>query len=154
MITWDEFWSLISTLDGRAEQDRCARLSEALARRPVHEITGFGERLAEALYRLDREEFGLLPVTGMGSPDDPFPQSADVFLYSRCAVVAAGRHAYDSVADHPLRFAPFTAPELDGEWLLYVAPRAHQQTTGRAWDQRTRFCFESYSNRDGWPRHR
>jgi hypothetical protein len=82
-MTWKEFWQLIELLDGRADQRRCAELAGVLAQRPVPEITSFGERLAEALYRLDQERFGLVPVAGLSTEDDPFPQSGDVFLYSR-----------------------------------------------------------------------
>ncbi|SEM70101.1 Protein of unknown function [Streptacidiphilus jiangxiensis] len=110
--------------------------------------------MAEALHRLDQEKFGLLPVTNMGTADDPFPQSGDHFLYSRCAAVAAGREVYESVFGDPALFLPFTAPTLQGEWLLYVADQAYERATGEEWDRVTRYDFESYSNRDGWPKRR
>lgn len=149
-MTWREFWTLIDVLDGRADDDRCTRLAEVLAQRSPVGITGFGERLAEALHRLDQRQFGLLPVAGMGRPDDPFPQSGDHFLYARCAVVAAGREVYESVFEDPARFSPFTAPTAQGESLLYVAPQAYERVTGEEWHRATRYSFESYANRDGW----
>ena len=152
VMTWDDFWKLIATLGGRADYDSCTRLTNVLALREVQEITGFGERMAESLYRLDQERFGRLPVANMGSPDAPFPQSGDHFLYARCAVVAAGRDVYEGVFADPSGFGPFTAPALAGEWLLYVAQNAFEVVTGEEWDRRTQYSFESYSNRDGWPR--
>jgi hypothetical protein len=145
-MTWEDFWQLIALLDGHADQRRCADLAGVLAQRPAPEITGFAERLAEALYRLDQERFGLLPVAGLSTEDDPFPQSGDVFLYSRCAVVAAGRKVYEGMFfGDPARFSAFTAPALDGEWLLYVAQQAYEQVTGEEWDRVTRFTSDAYA---------
>lgn len=85
-----------------------------------------------------------------GSSDgSSFPQSDDGFLYSRAAVVAVGREAYESVFGHPERFAPFTARR--GEELLYVHEAAFEQVTGLEWDRPTRYDYESCSNKDGWP---
>ncbi|MFI6944313.1 DUF4240 domain-containing protein [Streptomyces sp. NPDC050418] len=152
MMTWADFWSLIDTLGGKADEPACARLVADLSRRPVPEIEGFAERLAEALYRLDQEKFGTLPVADLTLPDGaPFPQSADVFLYTRCAVVAAGRSVWESVFFDVDRFAPYTASEYDGESLLYVPDQAYELATGREWQRQTRYCYESYSNPDGWP---
>ncbi|MER5352639.1 DUF4240 domain-containing protein [Kitasatospora sp. NPDC002551] len=157
VMTWERFWQLIEVLGGEAGietcqgfEDACGHLTEVLSREPVSQIIGFGERLAEALYRLDQADFGTLPVLGMELADgSPFPQSDDSFLYSRAAVVAAGRQAYESVFGHPERFAPFTA--LHCEELLYVHEEAFEQVTGTEWDRLTRYVYESCSNTDGWP---
>ncbi|MFK0014893.1 DUF4240 domain-containing protein [Streptomyces sp. NPDC091027] len=151
-MTWADFWSLIATLNGVATQESCQRLAKELSRRPVPDIIGFAERHAEALYRLDQEKFGTIPVMDLTQRDgSPFPQSSDVFLYTRCAVVAAGRTVWESVFSDADKFAPYTSAEHDGEWLLYVPDRAYELATGREWNRLTRYCFESYSNRDGWP---
>ncbi|MET7284486.1 DUF4240 domain-containing protein [Streptomyces sp. NPDC005573] len=150
--TWGAFWSLIATLNGEATEANCRRLAEELSRRPVADIIGFAERHAEALHRLDQEKFGTLPVADMTTRDGrPFPQSADVFLYARCAVVAAGQAVWEGVFFDVDRFAPYTSAECDGEWLLYVPDQAYELATGRAWNHATRYSCESYSNRDGWP---
>ncbi|MFF4006938.1 DUF4240 domain-containing protein [Streptomyces sp. NPDC001717] len=157
VMTWERFWQLVEVLGGEAGietcqgfEDACGRLAETLSREPVGQIIGFGERLAEALYRLDQADFGTLPVLGMESADgSPFPQSDDGFLYSRAAVVAAGRRTYESVFGHPERFAPFTA--LQCEELLYVHEEVFEQVTGTEWDRLTRYDFETCSNADGWP---
>ncbi|MFI8363338.1 DUF4240 domain-containing protein [Streptomyces sp. NPDC085612] len=151
-MTWADFWSLIATLNGVPTQESCQRLAEELSRRPVPDIIGFAERHAEALYRLDQEKFGTLPVVDLTERDGrPFPQSSDVFLYTRCAVVAACCTVWESAFSDADKFAPYTSAEHDGEWLLYVPDRAYELATGKEWDRLTRYCFESYSNRDGWP---
>ncbi|MYW03286.1 DUF4240 domain-containing protein [Streptomyces sp. SID3343] len=157
-MTWERFWQLVEVFGGEADtetckrfEEACARLTEILSREPVGQIIGFGERLAEALHRLDRADFGTLPVLGMERPDgSPFPQSDDSFLYSRAAVVAAGRQAYESVFGHPERFVPFTA--LQCEELLYVHEEAFEQVAGTEWDRLTLYDYESCSNKDGWPK--
>ncbi|THA56027.1 DUF4240 domain-containing protein [Streptomyces sp. A0958] len=151
-MTWADFWALIATLNGEATQANCHRLANELSHRPLPEIIGFAERHAEALYRLDQEKFGKLPVADMLDEDGaPFPQSGDSFLYARCAVVAAGRGVWESAFSDAAAFAPYTSTEYDGESLLYVPDEAYELATGKGWDRTTRYCFESYSNRDGWP---
>lgn len=151
-MTWAAFWALIATLNGEATEAGCQRLAEELSRRSVPDIIGFAERHAEALYRLDQEKFGTLPVADMTDQNgEPFPQSADVFLYARCAVVAAGRAVWEGVFFGVDKFAPYTSTEFDGEWLLYVPDQAYELATGKEWGRPTRYCFESYSNRAGWP---
>ncbi|MGW4651832.1 DUF4240 domain-containing protein [Kitasatospora sp. NPDC004289] len=151
IMTWERFWQLVEVLGGEAAietcqgfEEACTRLTETLAREPVGQIIGFGERLAEALYRLDQEQFGTLPIDG-----SPFPQSDDHFLYTRAAVVVAGRDVYEGVFYDPERFAPFTTRQC--ELLLYVHEEAFEQVTGTEWDRLTRYDYESCSNRDGWP---
>ncbi|MFE2421186.1 DUF4240 domain-containing protein [Streptomyces hokutonensis] len=151
-MTWAAFWALIATLNGEATQVSCRRLAEELSRCSVPDIIGFAERHAEALYRLDQEKFGTLSVVDLtGRNGVPLPQSADGFLYARCAVVAAGQAVWEGVFFDVDKFAPYTSTVFDGEWLLYVPDRAYELATGREWDRSTRYCFESYSNRDGWP---
>ncbi|MEU6238233.1 DUF4240 domain-containing protein [Kitasatospora sp. NPDC047058] len=155
-ITWARFWELVDVLGGEAGTSTCAdveagceRLTEVLAAGPVGEIIGFGERLAEALYRIDQEVFGVLPVAGLSDGGSPLPQSDDGFLYARAAAVAAGRRTYESVFGAPDRFAPFTARHC--EELLYVHEEAYERATGEEWDRLTRYDYETCSNRDGWP---
>ncbi|MFD7554529.1 DUF4240 domain-containing protein [Streptomyces sp. NPDC059835] len=157
VMTWERFRQLVEVLGGEAGietcqgfEDACRRLAGILSREPVGQIIGFGERLAEALYRLDQAAFGTLPVLGTeAAVGAPFPQSDDGFLYSRAGVVAAGRQAYEGVFDRPERFAPYTA--LRCEELLYVHEEVFEQVTGTEWDRLTRYDYETCSNADGWP---
>ncbi|MFC8452626.1 DUF4240 domain-containing protein [Kitasatospora sp. NPDC057223] len=155
MTTWDDFWTLIDLLGDRRECTFAEPLAEALAGLPPAAIIGFEERLAQALYRLDRREFGTLPVIDMCEPGKaPFPQSNDGFLYSRCAVVAAGRGTYEAVLAGRAPFAPHTATTLHGEDLLYIAEEAYEKATGEEWDHVNEFDYESCSNPEGWPERR
>jgi hypothetical protein len=74
-----------------------------------------------------------------------------VFLYARCAVVAAGRAVWERVFFDVDMFVPYTSSEYDGEWLLHVPDKAYELATGEEWNHSTRYCYESYSNQDGWP---
>ncbi|MFG2819080.1 DUF4240 domain-containing protein [Kitasatospora sp. NPDC048365] len=156
-MSWERFWQLIEVLGGEAGiatcavfEDACERLTELLSDEPTEQIVAFGERLAEALYRLDRAEFGTLPVLGTELADgSPFPQSDDGFLYSRTAVVAAGRATYESVLGRPDRFVPFT--DMSCQQLLYIHEEAYEAATGEEWDLLTRYDYESCSNEEGWP---
>ncbi|WP_329391619.1 DUF4240 domain-containing protein (plasmid) [Streptomyces sp. NBC_01351] len=157
VMTWERFWQLVEVLGGEAGtetcedlEEACTRLTEVLSREPIEQIIGFGERLAEALYRLDQAAFGTLPVLGIQLSDgSPLPQSDDGFLYARAAAVAAGRQAYESVFGHPERFARFTARGC--EQLLYVHEEAFEHATGTEWDRLTRYDYESCANKDDWP---
>ncbi|MET7746314.1 DUF4240 domain-containing protein [Streptomyces sp. NPDC005385] len=142
-MTWAAFWALIATLNGEATEASCRRLAEELSRRSVPDIIGFAERHAEALYRLDQEKFGTLPVADISDRNgSPFPQSADGFLYARCAVVAAGRTVGESVFFDADQFVPYTSTRFDGEWLLYVPDQAYELATEREWD-----CSDSVPSR-------
>lgn len=113
-MAWADFWALIA-------EESCQRLAEALSTRSVPDIIGFAERHAEALYRLDQEKFGTLPVVDLTARDDsPFPQSADVFLYTRRS--APPRHRLPGRRGHlarRLRHQP--EGRLIIRWLLASA---------------------------------
>ncbi|MFI0939703.1 DUF4240 domain-containing protein [Streptomyces sp. NPDC021020] len=76
--------------------------------------------------------------------------SADAFLYTRAAVVAAAREEYERVLRDPARFLPFANGFVWAEALLHVPDTAYERLTGDAWDRRTRYSYESYSNTAGW----
>ncbi|MFJ4096123.1 DUF4240 domain-containing protein [Kitasatospora sp. NPDC089913] len=155
-LSWQRFWQLIDLIGGEPAvavcatlDEGCERLGEVLAAGPVEEILGYGERLAEALYRLDREEYGTQRAADPDLPGAPVPLSDDGFLYARAAVVAAGRAAYDRVLADPELFAAHSF--RSGEALLYVHEEAYEAATGEEWDHDTRYDYESCSNREGWP---
>lgn len=137
----DAFWQLIE--DCRpTEPDPDAELladtvAEHLAGSSLTLVIGFAEQLSWALYRLDRKEYGQ-------------DLSGDAFLYTRAAVVAAGRTVYDSVRLDPAAFAPYAADLTWAESLLYTPDRAYKRITGEEWDRSTRHSYESYANTEGW----
>ncbi|MFD5497842.1 DUF4240 domain-containing protein [Streptomyces sp. NPDC127091] len=135
------FWQLIEDCrptgqDPDSEQ-LAATLTKRLAQSPVCVVTGFAEQLSWALYRLDRRELGQ-------------DLSGDAFLYTRCAVVAAGREVFEGVLQDPETFAPFATDLIWAESLLYTPDHAYERITGEEWDRNTRYSYESYSNTDGW----
>ncbi|WP_019065970.1 DUF4240 domain-containing protein [Streptomyces hokutonensis] len=135
------FWQLIGDCapfdpDPDAEQLATA-LTDCLAAGPAATGIGFAEQLSWALYRLDRKEYG----HGL---------SGDSFLYTRAAVVAAGREAYEATLRDPRLFAPYVEDLVWAESLLYVPDKAYGRITGEEWDRCTRYSYESYSNTEGW----
>jgi hypothetical protein len=141
----DEFWTLIGSL-GEGDPDV---LVGRLAAMPVTAITGFADRLAEALYGLDTPELADQPVWDVEQDpetDKPLSPSTDAFLYTRCAVVASGRETYDRVRAEPVALAGQW--DLGWEDLLYVAPRAYEQATGEEWDHESPVDYETGA---GWP---
>ncbi|MCX4515588.1 DUF4240 domain-containing protein [Streptomyces sp. NBC_01619] len=137
----DVFWQLIeecspSTPDPEGDQ-LAAALTARLAKGPVADVVGFAEQLSWALYRLDRQEYG----DGL---------SGDAFLYTRAAVVAAGREEYANVLRDAERFAPFVNDLVWAEALIYVPDNAYKHLTGEEWNRSTRYSYESYSNAAGW----
>ncbi|MEU5147341.1 hypothetical protein AB0G42_09090 [Streptomyces yangpuensis] len=47
--------------------------------------------------------------------------------------------------------APSTSTQYEGEWLLHVPDQAYELATGEEGNRMTRYCFETFSNEDGWP---
>lgn len=135
------FWLLIEDCKpGAPDPDAehlAATLTARLAAGPLYKVIGFAEYLSWALYRLDRREYGC-------------DLSGDAFLYTRAAVVAAGRDAYEGVLGDPAEFVPYATGLVWAESLLYVPDRAYEHITGEEWDRSTRYSYESYSNAAGW----
>lgn len=137
----DVFCQLIAECGPSTPDPEGDRLAAALAVRPkngpVSDVVGFAEQLSWALYRLDRREYG----EGL---------SGDAFLYTRAAVVAAGREEYENVLQDPVRFEPFVSDLVRAEALLYVPDRAYEHLTGDEWEHSTQYSYESFSNTAGW----
>jgi hypothetical protein len=137
----DTFWQHIEDCTPPTPDPDGYRLAAALTARLVHgpasDVVGFAEQLSWVLYRLDRKEYG-------------HDLSGDAFLYTRAAVVAAGREEYEGVLRNPARFVRYADDLVWAEALLYVPDRAYEQITGDEWDRNTRFSYESFSNKAGW----
>ncbi|MFF5083717.1 DUF4240 domain-containing protein [Actinoplanes sp. NPDC000266] len=117
MIGEEAFWQLSET-----PGPDFGPVVDRLAQRPEADITGFAERLDALLAALDTPAHLAAAHT----------VSDDVFLYVRCAVVAAGQEAYEKVLQTPDRLTGFADDEA--ELLLTVAPRAYEQATGMLWE--------------------
>ncbi|MCU1412370.1 MAG: hypothetical protein JWR04_3077 [Rhodoglobus sp.] len=131
-----EFWALLNTLGD--ERDDWEALTTALSRKAKATILRFHEALAAKLYALDLPEL-------FAVQDGEFPMSEDVFLYTRCAIVAAGRAAYERVlGERALRQDDWG--EGEAEALLSVAPEAFGLRTGEELDHETVVSYETGSN--------
>lgn len=146
----EEFWALIASLAGKADPEGIARLTEDLTSGSTERIVGFAEQLAAALYAIDSRDRMAQPVRDTeDGPDSPaFPLSNEVFLYARCAVVAAGQHTWQRVVSDPAAMAGTW--DLGAEELLYVAPVAFEHKTGSDWTHRTTVSYATGSNTEGW----
>ncbi|MEU8819020.1 DUF4240 domain-containing protein [Actinoplanes sp. NPDC048796] len=105
-----------------------------LAERPEVDITGFEDRLAALLWALDTPAHfaAARPIGGDG------------FLHVRCAVVAAGRKAYERVARTPSALSGFVDGEA--EVLLTVCRQAYERATGLLWEHESPLSYETGSN--------
>lgn len=147
-----EFWSHIRSLGGSVSPAGIDRLVSALASAGEASIFRFAEDLAEALYALDTAQHAHQAVNDYEDDDsDTGSMSDDVFLYARCAVVAAGQATWERIRADPSLLAG-RWPLYSAEHLITVAPRAREEAVaGGGWDYDTRVSYETGSNDDGWP---
>jgi hypothetical protein len=142
------FWDIISTFDWDKIGDDDAVLKPALDRlvtMTTEDILLFAEILAEKLYNLD----GIAYASNIGVDSyyqDKEHFSADYFLYIRCCVVANGKTFYNQVLNNPTEMPK----ELDFEALLYLPETAYYENTKKDYDHVTIYCFETFSNANGW----
>ncbi|MER7009617.1 DUF4240 domain-containing protein [Dactylosporangium sp. NPDC000555] len=141
----NDFWKLIAVMNGDVDEEAVARLTEALSGRRRRDVIAFQERLALALFELDRQELARQPVRFTDDPpdEDPIPLSDDVFLYLRAGIVARGRAVWQAVLAEPSLLAADTWDECED--LLYVA----DEVTGDDID--TKVSYETGSNERYWP---
>jgi hypothetical protein len=147
-----DFWGTVGRHALRDGAEVAAALNDVAGRldgmRPLG-LTLFAGRLREYLYRLDRKEFAELEVTLANG--EVLPQTADSFLYARCACVLAGEVEYRRVVKGEASFDRFTKPYLQAaESLLYLPEQAYEQKTGRRMRVHSEFPIEWMSNRQGW----
>ncbi|WP_165822173.1 DUF4240 domain-containing protein [Hymenobacter edaphi] len=127
------FWQLIDQAAAAAPADNDARaqlLVNALASRPLEEITAFELTLRQHL--IEADDYGIMAaqkiIDGYVS-DDPY-------LYFRCWLIGQGEVVFRAALQHPDSLAALVpgAYECDFEPLLYVATEAYKQQTGQAED--------------------
>ena len=68
-------------------------------------------------------------------------------LYVRCCVVANGPVYYEAVLNNPTEMPK----DMEFESLLNVSPAAFERKTGEELDHVLDICYESFSNKAGWP---
>jgi len=140
----DEFWQLISLLQGSAREEAVGRLTDELRAGGRRQAAAFAERLAATLHDLDREALFRQPVRWSDDPEDaePIPLSDDTFLSLRAAVVAQGKAVVDEVLADPAALRKRRWD--DGEALLYAA----EEAVGK--EIATKHSYETGSNAEHW----
>ncbi|MEI8407440.1 MULTISPECIES: DUF4240 domain-containing protein [unclassified Kribbella] len=146
-----DFWGLIGANAVETAGEVSAALERVSGRLDGLEsadLIQFVEQLQERLFWIDRRELAEIPVRLRGLE---WPQTSDHFLYARCACILAGKSAYDLSSHSPTEFARFVVPSsLYAEGLLYLAPIAYHNKTGREMDPVRSFPIDSMSNPQGW----
>ncbi|MEM7184967.1 MAG: DUF4240 domain-containing protein [Spirochaetota bacterium] len=142
-----QFWNLLSKLDWDADlQDDVVKpVVKGLSEMAIGDIYQFEEILAEKLYHLDSE--AIAKNIGQDSYKDDDYFSNDVFLYSRCYIVACGQEYYYQVLQNPATIVK----DKEFDPLLYISQKAYEIKTSRDdFSLLTRFSYETYSNKEGW----
>lgn len=146
-----KFWSVIDMLDWSQEESGKV-LEPAILKLGAcskEAICQFQEILSTKLFDLDAKRFAEELGSNAWPPDEEHGRyfSVDDFLYSRCAVVANGKHFYESVVRDPSHIPK----EFTFEPLLYLADRAWSRKTGEPLDCFPTLSYETFSNAQGWP---
>lgn len=139
MMSEDEFWSIISILDWEQQGNDelvLAPAIKALASKSKATICRFEERFAFLMYQIDTK------AHANNNGDD----SADGFVYARCAVIANGREFYEAVLRDPTKMPK----DIEFESLLGLASGAYELKTGNEFEYTTGCSYESFSNPAGW----
>lgn len=147
-FTESDFWKAIDLLDWKQEDEDdqiVEPLIALLAASPIAYIYRFADMLSEKLWHLDTYAHAKV---FLDDPEEEGYLSVDDFLYTRCAVVANGRSYYENVLKQP----HLMPPDLTFEPLLYVALKAYKRKTGKNFTPEHAFNYETYSNKNGWPK--
>ena len=135
-----QFWQIIALLDWTKTGNNEAVVAPVVAylsTLPPSFIYQFEDKLSEKLYQLDTRQHAAV---------FPNPLSVDDFLYTRCAVVANGEAAFQTVLNDPSQMPT----DVDFEPLLYVASDAYTLKTGKPFEYAPTFSIETYANEAGW----
>jgi hypothetical protein len=131
MMTAD-FWLVIGSnpMSIRSNVDAAiARIGQRLHALELRYLETFQELLLENLEALNLDELASTRVDVAGV--SWMGQTADHFLYARCACVLAGEEAVRGVLSDPALFSEFVSPRLQSaEALLYVARTEYHRRTG------------------------
>ena len=144
-----EFWELIGTLPGRVDDLSAEQLTGRLASEGPARIINFADILAEKLYAIDHPVGAEQLIRDPTAGPSPMTMGDDLFLYARCAVVAAGKSSWERILNNPAGMAG-TWYAFDGEFLLLVAPDAWERVTDTAYTHESPVSYETGSNTDNW----
>lgn len=131
MVT--DFWSVIGSnavTDQADVEAAVGQIERRLRTLDLPDLISFQEQLDQNLDALDLSSLASIQVElteGL-----VLEQTADHFLYARCACLLAGREEVRVVLDDSERFSDFVAPRLQSaETLLYLARTEYQRRTGQ-----------------------
>jgi hypothetical protein len=124
----DSFWTLID--DCRGETDDCETLADLVVKRlsalPRTEVAAFTRLFDELLDRAYRwDPWGAAYIINGGCSDDGFE-------YSRCWLIAQGRHEFERALADPESLVDVAEPDVECEDLLYAGGRAWEAVTGES----------------------
>ncbi|MGG0179147.1 DUF4240 domain-containing protein [Gottfriedia acidiceleris] len=148
MMNDDTFWSIISLFElenAKHDEEILCPAIEKLSKTSVKDIKQFEENLAYKLYLLDTKEHAKNIGENSFSEDEP-NFSPDLFLYSRCFVVAKGQEFYELVLNNPQKMTKNNSFEP----LLSLAPEAYSKRMGKEFEYISGCDYETFSNVEGW----
>lgn len=125
----EQFWRLIDETRRAAKgdgQEQVELLEQRLAALPVAQLLAFDQHLHHRLHQAYRADLWCAAYIINGGCSD------DGFDYFRAWLIARGRAAFEAALADPDSLAAYAdgdAAEL--EELLYAAPKAYEQATGR-----------------------
>ena len=144
----NEFWKIIDMFEWKHAGDDDKVLEKAikyLAKKSDEDIYRFDDILSKMLFDLDGKEYAKnIGKSAYINEDTYF--SPDIFLYSRCVVVATGREFYYEVLNNPKSMPEDT----DFEALLYIVEEAFELKNDEEYDYSPTFDYETYSNQSKW----
>ncbi|MFD7156162.1 DUF4240 domain-containing protein [Kribbella sp. NPDC059898] len=145
-------WAIVGRGDVSSEQAVELRLEEvrtALETLPESRLATFQRWLAARLFDIDRRAYAEVPARlSDGSVMD---QSADFFLYARCACVLSGEERWTEMLEGNASFSAFTSTASQGaESLLYLALDVSEERFGRTVGATDGPSYESGSNSGWW----
>lgn len=145
----DVFWQVIEALDWEKTGDDDAVLEPAirmLAGRKDQDILDFADILSEKLHLLDGQAFA--KEIGQDAYEGPrLHFSRNCFLSARCCAIANGQEFYNQVLEDPAQMPK----DMEFEALINVPSKAYERKTGRKLTYITKYSYETFANKSGWP---
>ena len=128
-----DFWSVIGSNAVTSRPDvevAIGKIERRLQVIDLADLASYQDQLYQNLNALDLSCLASVQVESAGGL--VLEQTADHFLYARCACLLAGRDKVREVLANQESFSEFVAPRFQSaEALLYLARTEYQRRTGR-----------------------
>ncbi|MFB8427114.1 DUF4240 domain-containing protein [Priestia megaterium] len=147
MMEDQEFWNIISLFDWdkQDEEEIIDPAVNKLATFTVWNIRRFEESLSYKLFLLDTLEHAKeIGEYSFSEKNQNF--SPDLFLYARCAAIAAGKQVFENILNDPKQMVK----DAEFEILLSLASQAYYLKKGKDFDYISGCNYETFSNKKGW----